>query len=124
MYRSQDGSFEAKKYSVIIQVPHKPGSTSADKLLLLGTADVNLAPYAVHIGEASQALRVEVPVKLPRGRIVVVTGAVSVSIVQAKMALDGMTNMSRDSSAVGGVTESFMDQARCQTHPHVVYAID
>jgi hypothetical protein len=119
MYRSQDGSFEPKRYSVIIQVPHKPGSTSTDKLLLFGTADVDLASYAVNIGEVSQAMRVEVPVKLPRGRNVTVTGAVSVSIVQAKMALDGMTNMSHDSSATGGVTESFMDvdQARCLAHP-------
>jgi hypothetical protein len=108
MYRDQDGSFEAKKYTLILQVPERPGSTSTDKLLMFGSAPINLGQFAVAVGDAPQPLRVEVPLKVRTGRKMIVQGTVQVSIVQAKIALDGMTSLSQGSGASVQPTPSFM----------------
>ena len=78
MYRDQDGSFESKKYTLILQVPERPGSTNTEKLLMFGSAPVDLGDYAVAVGDAPQPLRVEVPLKMRSGRSMLVTGAVQV----------------------------------------------
>jgi hypothetical protein len=117
MYRNTDGSFDAKKYTFTLQVPDRPGATNTDKLLVFGTQQIDLADHAVFVGEGGRPMRVEIPLKTRPGRFVVVTGTVDVSIVQARMELDGMTSLSRPSTAAGP-SGSFMnmDQARRRSH--------
>lgn len=99
MYRTAEGQFEAKRYQVIIQVPSKPERPSTDKLLVLGEATLDLAQFAPNIADVPQKFHMAVPTKLKRTAHV--HGTVTVTIVQAKMALDGMTNMSRYSGNTG-----------------------
>ena len=84
MYRDPDGSFEAKKYTFLLQVPDKPGSTNTEKLLIFGTQTIDLAAHAIYVGEGSRQFRVELPLKTRPERLVVVTGTVEVSIVQVR----------------------------------------
>eukprot|EP00892_Ulva_mutabilis_P003084 jgi/Ulvmu1/12777/UM097_0004.1 len=99
MYRTAEGQFEAKRYQVILQVPSKPEKPSTDKLLILGEATLDLAQFAPNIADIPQKFHMAVPTKLKR--IAHVHGTVTVTIVQAKMALDGLTNMSRYSGNTG-----------------------
>lgn len=113
MYRTAEGQFEAKRYQVVIQVPSKPEKPSTDKLLILGEATLDLAQFAPNIADVPQKFHMAVPTKLKRTAHV--HGTVTVTIVQAKMALDGMTNMSRYSGNTGPMS-TVLEQAR----PHIL----
>lgn len=109
MYRTAEGQFEAKRYQVMLQVPSKPEKPSTDKLLILGEATLDLAQFAPNIADVPQKFHMAVPTKLKRTAHV--HGTVTVTIVQAKMALDGMTNMSRYSGNTGPMS-TVLEQAR------------
>ena len=80
MYRQQDGSFEAKKFALNVQVPHQPGSTNTDKLLLFGTTNIDLAVHAAHVGEEARTLVVDVPLRLRPDRVLLVHGTIQVRL--------------------------------------------
>jgi hypothetical protein len=92
MYRTSEGTFESKQYTFVLQVPAKPEKPSTDKLLVLGDCVLDLARFAPNVDVSGQRLALPVPTKLKR--VAQVHGTVTVTIVQAKMALDGLTNIS------------------------------
>lgn len=109
MYRTSEGTFESKLYSFVLQVPAKPEKPSTDKLLVLGDCVLDLARFAPNVDVSGQRLALPVPTKLKR--VAQVHGTVTVTIVQAKMALDGLTNISGTEALSS--TALPMDQVRC-----------
>jgi hypothetical protein len=113
MYRTPEGTFEPKQYTFVIQVPAKPEKPSTDKLLVLGDTTMDLARFAPNVDEAGQRFHLPVPTKLKR--IAQVHGTVTVTIVQARMAIDGLTNISAGTGALSSAPLG-IEQVRARNH--------
>ena len=121
MYRTNEDTFESKQYTFVLQVPAKPEKPSTDKLLVLGDCVLDLARFAPNVDVTGQRLALPVPTKLKR--VAQVHGTVTVTIVQAKMALDGLTNISGTealSSAALGMEQVLhsLTSKRASAHVH------